>query len=238
MDGRIICSSQCGHRYCYAAAGAGCAASVVPGQSRHRTVGMALSGLRHLVAAAADPQPAAQHDGGGYIAGRSRPGRSYRRPIWPSTAPAGRSRTAGGSLLPHGAAAVAGGGGGAAGGGMAAATGGLAAVGIGGPSEQGLAESYRTACRGSGLPHFPSGGTRWCAGIRPLMCRSLTLKAEGQRSALGSEEAGLSEALLPHGRCMTAACNGDAGVLREQRRRCGPESQGCAPSRPSHRRSG
>lgn len=50
---------------------------------------------------------------------------------------------------------------------------GLAAVGIGGPSEQGLAESYRTACR-QRTAAFSIRRERWCAGIRPLMCRSLT----------------------------------------------------------------
>lgn len=107
----------------------------------------------------ADPQPAAQHDGGGYPAGRDRPGGHIADQSGPPRHRLdGAGRPAGHRLLPHGAAAVAGGGGGAAGGGMAAATGGSrrrgdrrsVGAGTGGELPHGLP--------GSGLPHFPSGG--------------------------------------------------------------------------------
>lgn len=94
---------------------------------------------------------------------------------------------------------------------------GLAAVGIGGPSEQGLAESYRTACRAADCRIFHPEGTLVCRDTASDVPEPYPLKAEGQLlHALRSEEGGLEEACRHMGRCMTAACNGDAGALREQ----------------------
>lgn len=71
----------------------------------------------------------------------------------------------------------------------------LAAVGIGGPSEQGLAESYRTACRAADCRIFHPEGTLVCRDTASDVPEPYPLKAEGQLlHALRSEEGGLEEA--------------------------------------------
>ena len=75
----------------------------------------------------------------------------------------------------------------------------------------------RTACRAADCRIFHPEGTLVCRDTASDVPEPYPLKAEGQLlHALRSEEGGLEEACRHMGRCMTAACNGDAGALREQ----------------------
>lgn len=94
---------------------------------------------------------------------------------------------------------------------------GLSAVGIGAPSEQGLAESYRMACLAADCRIFLPEGTLVCRNTASDVPEPYPLKAEGRLlHALRSEEDGLEAACRHMSRCMIAACNGDAAALREQ----------------------
>ena len=94
---------------------------------------------------------------------------------------------------------------------------GLTAVGIGAPSAQGLAESYRMACLAADCRIFLPEGTLVCRNTASDVPEPYPLKAEGRLlHALRSEEGGLEEACRHMSRCMIAACNGDAAALREQ----------------------
>lgn len=117
---------------------------------------------------------------------------------------------------------------------------GLAAVGIGGPSEQGLAESYRSACRAADCRIFHPEGTLVCRDTASDVPEPYPLKAEGQLlHALRSEEGGLEEGLPPHGalhdsglqrRRRSPAGAADAAVGRNRKavRRVGPSTAGAA----------
>ena len=94
---------------------------------------------------------------------------------------------------------------------------GLSAVGLGTPSEQGLAESYRTACLAADCRIFLPAGTLVCRSTVSDVPKPYPLKAEGQLlHALRSDEGGVEDACCHMGRCMIMACNGDAVALREQ----------------------
>lgn len=72
-------------------------------------------------------------------------------------------------------------------------------------------------CRAADCRIFHPEGTLVCRDTASDVPEPYPLKAEGQLlHALRSEEGGLEEACRHMGRCMTAACNGDAGALREQ----------------------